>query len=92
MDKIIEGKKLPTYKYIASWEGKIFNIVQNLYDEKKEKFELCVCVWETMREERHKINEQDRNTQEDVYITKGDKINMLQSRWRVLYIVTLFLH
>ena len=52
---------------------------------------VCVCARERERE-RQDIRQRIENTQEDVYITKKENNQLLQSGRRVLYIATLSLY
>ena len=51
---------------------------------------VCVCVYVCVREKESRYMTQ--RIRKVKYINKGERLNMLQSGRRVLYIVTLSLH
>ena len=52
----------------------------------------CVCVYERERESRDTRCIDTENTQVEMYIDKGERLNIIQGGRRALYIVTLSLH
>ena len=53
---------------------------------------MCVCVSVRERERVETQGVDTENTQVEMYIHKGERLNYLQGGRRVLYIVTLSLH
>ena len=70
MDKIIEGKKLPTYKYIASWEGKIFQYsAKFVWWEEEKIWIVCACEWF--------FSEHFRQKKRELFVYISEKLSLL---------------
>ena len=53
---------------------------------------MCVCVCVRERESRDTRSVDKENTQVEIYINKGERLNIIQGGRKVLYVVTLSLH